>query len=68
MENLDCPDLIAEYEDKKKKKDAEKKRKSANGTDDGAAKKKKKVADAKSNVRKSLNHHFQAVLTKIYTF
>lgn len=49
MENLDCPDLIAEYEDKKKKKDAEKKRKSANGTDDGAAKKKKKVADAKSN-------------------
>lgn len=48
MENLDCPDLIAEFEDKKKKKELEKKRKSANGTDDGAAKKKKKVADAKT--------------------
>ncbi|VDI52201.1 chromobox protein 1 [Mytilus galloprovincialis] len=48
MENLDCPDLIEEFEEKKKKKDLEKKRKSTNGPDEGAAKKKKKVADAKS--------------------
>lgn len=48
--NLDCPDLIAEYEDsKKKKKELEKKRKSAtNGVEEGALKKKKKVAEVRS--------------------
>lgn len=46
--NLDCPDLIAEFEEKKKKKDQEKKRKTPNGTDDGAAKKKKKVSEVKT--------------------
>lgn len=47
-ENLDCPDLIADYEDKRKKKEQEKKRKQANGMDDGSAKKKKKVAEVKT--------------------
>ena len=49
--NLDCPDLIAEYEEsKKKKKEMEKKRKSAaNGVDEGAQKKKKKVAEVRSS-------------------
>ena len=49
--NLDCPDLIAEYEDnKKKKKDIEKKRKSAaNGVEEGVQKKKKKVAEVRSS-------------------
>ncbi|XP_022299558.2 chromobox protein homolog 1-like isoform X1 [Crassostrea virginica] len=46
--NLDCPDLIAEFEEKKKKKDQEKKRKTQNGTEDGAAKKKKKVSEVKT--------------------
>lgn len=48
--NLDCPDLIAEFEEKKKKKDQEKKRKTQNGTEDGAAKKKKKVSEVKTTV------------------
>ncbi|XP_046553182.1 chromobox protein homolog 1-like isoform X3 [Haliotis rubra] len=47
-ENLDCPDLIADYEDKRKKKEQEKKRKQANGMDDGSSKKKKKVAEVKT--------------------
>ena len=49
--NLDCPDLIAEYEDnKKKKKELEKKRKSAtNGVEEGVQKKKKKVAEVRSS-------------------
>ncbi|XP_064595163.1 chromobox protein homolog 1-like isoform X2 [Liolophura sinensis] len=46
--HLDCPDLIAEFEDKKKKRDLERKRKQ-NGEDDGASKKKKKLADVKSS-------------------
>nr|KAG5691712.1 hypothetical protein BaRGS_029477 [Batillaria attramentaria] len=47
-ENLDCPDLIAEFEDKKKKREQEKKRKSQNGLEESSAKRKKKVSDAKS--------------------
>ena len=49
-DNLDCPDLIADYEDKKKKKDAEKKRKPQNGVEEGIAKKRKKVAEVKTTV------------------
>lgn len=47
-ENLDCPDLIADYEDKKKKREQEKKRKSQNGLEESTTKRKKKVSDAKS--------------------
>ncbi|XP_069138883.1 chromobox protein homolog 1-like, partial [Argopecten irradians] len=43
-ENLDCPDIIAAYEDKRKKREQERKRKSAYGVDDSSAKKKKKIA------------------------
>ncbi|XP_059159687.1 chromobox protein homolog 1-like [Physella acuta] len=49
-ENLDCPDLIAAFEEKKKKKDSEKgaKRKStSNGAKDDAKKKKKDESDNK---------------------
>lgn len=48
--NLDCPDLIAEFEDKKKKREQEKKRKTQNGMEDSSVKKKKKVAEVKTTV------------------
>ncbi|XP_021342734.1 chromobox protein homolog 1-like [Mizuhopecten yessoensis] len=47
-ENLDCPDLIAVYEDKRKKREQEKKRKTSNGMEDGTTKKKKKVTEVKT--------------------
>jgi len=51
-ENLDCPELIAVYEDKKKKKDSEakvaKRKSTSNGAKDDPAKKKKKD-DANDN-------------------
>ena len=47
---MDCPDLIAEFEDRKKKRDAEKKRKSQNGLEETATKRKKKTTDTKSTV------------------
>ncbi|KAJ8306854.1 hypothetical protein KUTeg_014938, partial [Tegillarca granosa] len=46
--NLDCPDLIAEFEEKKKKREQEKKRKTQNGMEDSSVKKKKKVAEVKT--------------------
>jgi hypothetical protein len=66
--NLDCPDLIADFEDKKKKKELEKKRKPQNGTDDGAAKKKKKVSEVKTTVssgRKGANKSQTQTLTSL---
>ncbi|CAI9725032.1 homolog 1-like isoform X1 [Octopus vulgaris] len=47
--NLDCPDLIAEYEEKQKKKLAEKeKKRKQNGEDESSTKKKKKIAEVRS--------------------
>lgn len=49
--NLDCPDLIAEYEKdraEKKKKEQEKKRKT-NGEVDSGSRKKKKVAEVRTS-------------------
>ena len=49
--NLDCPDLIAEYEKdraEKKRKEQEKKRKS-NGEVDAGSRKKKKVAEVRTS-------------------
>lgn len=47
--NLDCPDLISEYEDKQKKKLAEKeKKRKQNGEDESSTKKKKKIAEVRS--------------------
>lgn len=49
--NLDCPDLIAEYEEKQKKKLAEKeKKRKQNGEDESSTKKKKKIAEVRSTV------------------
>merc|ERR1712178_474561 len=45
MGNLDCPDLIEEFENKVKKKKEEKKRKSQAAEEEGGSKKKKKVAE-----------------------
>jgi len=51
-ENLDCPDLISEYEDRmtaKRKEKEEKKKKKEPEKDEGQPKKKRKVADVKED-------------------
>jgi len=51
LENLDCPDLISEFDEKyKKRKEEQKKRKQKDVEEEssGASKKKKKVVEASS--------------------
>ncbi|OWF35328.1 chromobox protein homolog 1-like isoform X2 [Mizuhopecten yessoensis] len=58
-ENLDCPDLIAVYEDKRKKREQEKKRKTSNGMEDGTTKKKKKVTEEEDNKPRGFDRGLQ---------
>lgn len=50
-ENLDCPDLIQEFEDKMKKEKEDKKKKKKDTTDEEPAKKKKKVPEEENKAR-----------------
>lgn len=63
--HLDCPDLIAEFEDKKKKRELERKRKQ-NGEEDGASKKKKKLSDVKSSASSKKVYQVFQTLKKIF--
>jgi len=56
-DNLDCPDLIADFEEKYKKRKEEKKRKAAE--EEGASKKKKKVAEEEDNKPRGFDRGLQ---------
>jgi chromobox protein 1 len=55
-DNLDCPDLIGEFEDKLKKKKDEKRKK---GDDDGSSRKKKRVAEEEDNKPRGFDRGLQ---------
>lgn len=55
--NLDCPDLIGEFEDKLKKKKEEKRRRQTE--EEGSAKKKKKVAEEEDNKPRGFDRGLQ---------
>jgi len=58
--NLDCPDLIEEFENKMKKKKEEKKRKSQAAEEEGGgSKKKKKVAEEEDNKPRGFDRGLQ---------
>jgi len=59
--NLDCPDLIEEFENKMKKKKEEKKRKSQAAEEEGggSSKKKKKVAEEEDNKPRGFDRGLQ---------
>lgn len=57
--NLDCPELIDDFENKVKKKKEEKKRKSQAAEEEGGSKKKKKVAEEEDNKPRGFDRGLQ---------
>lgn len=57
--NLDCPDLIADYEERRKEKEEKKKRKQKDADEDAGSKKKKKVAEEEDNKPRGFDRGLQ---------